>query len=108
MKSLKAIRQLVRDTLHRFVLRLNSRRVFVAVDPASPKGDAEVSAVWRPKVGGGIEVLSVQYPRQETNCAVCGDFRHTPLRNDRMGGYVCLTCIDRELRRLQSTQNPTR
>lgn len=34
---------------------------------------------------------------QATNCAVCGEHKHTPLRIDRMGGYVCLTCIDREL-----------
>ncbi|KWE77245.1 hypothetical protein WL78_00340 [Burkholderia ubonensis] len=34
---------------------------------------------------------------QATNCASCGEHRHTPLRIDWMGGYVCLTCIDREL-----------
>lgn len=35
--------------------------------------------------------------KQATNCAKCGDHRHTPLRIDWMGGYVCLTCIDKEL-----------
>jgi hypothetical protein len=39
--------------------------------------------------------------RQATTCASCGQHKHTPLRNDTMGGYVCLTCIDRELLRLQ-------
>ncbi|MDE2097626.1 MAG: hypothetical protein KGL39_10295 [Patescibacteria group bacterium] len=39
---------------------------------------------------------------QATNCAVCGQHKHTPLRNDEMGGYVCLTCIDAELQRLQA------
>ncbi|WP_156438007.1 hypothetical protein [Burkholderia sp. BDU5] len=34
---------------------------------------------------------------QATNCASCGEHKHTPLRIDWMGGYVCLTCIDREL-----------
>lgn len=34
---------------------------------------------------------------QETNCARCGLKKHTPLRVDRMGGYVCLTCIDSAL-----------
>jgi len=34
---------------------------------------------------------------QATNCAVCGENKHTPLRVDRLGGYVCLTCIDAEL-----------
>ena len=34
---------------------------------------------------------------QATNCACCGEYKHTPLRIDAMGGYVCLTCIDRKL-----------
>lgn len=37
---------------------------------------------------------------QSTNCAGCGKHKHTPLRVDAMGGYVCLTCIDSELDRL--------
>ncbi|WP_208449984.1 hypothetical protein [Burkholderia ambifaria] len=35
--------------------------------------------------------------KQATKCASCGEHKHTPLRIDWMGGYVCLTCIDREL-----------
>lgn len=42
---------------------------------------------------------------QSTNCAVCGERKHTPLRNDAMGGYVCLTCIDREINRLQNASH---
>jgi hypothetical protein len=34
---------------------------------------------------------------QKTNCAKCGELKHTPLRRDEMGGYVCLTCIDDQL-----------
>lgn len=34
---------------------------------------------------------------QATNCAGCGKYKHTPLRVDAMGGYVCLTCIDKKL-----------
>lgn len=34
---------------------------------------------------------------QATNCAGCGEYKHTPLRIDAMGGYVCLTCIDKKL-----------
>lgn len=34
---------------------------------------------------------------QATHCAGCGEYKHTPLRIDAMGGYVCLTCIDRKL-----------
>jgi len=35
--------------------------------------------------------------KQATKCAVCGNHKHTPLRRDEMGGYVCLTCIDTAL-----------
>lgn len=34
---------------------------------------------------------------QATVCAACGEHKHTPLRIDKMGGYVCLTCIDQKL-----------
>lgn len=34
---------------------------------------------------------------QATNCAGCGEYKHTPLRIDAMDGYVCLTCIDKKL-----------
>jgi len=34
---------------------------------------------------------------QSTMCASCGEHKHTPLRIDAMGGYVCLTCIDKKL-----------
>lgn len=34
---------------------------------------------------------------QATKCAGCGEHKHTPLRVDAMGGYVCLTCIDKKL-----------
>jgi len=34
---------------------------------------------------------------QSTMCAECGEHKHTPLRIDAMGGYVCLTCIDQKL-----------
>ncbi|HCK7348225.1 TPA: hypothetical protein N0X40_004871, partial [Pseudomonas aeruginosa] len=37
---------------------------------------------------------------QATNCAGCGEYKHTPLRVDWMGGYVCLTCIDKKLEEL--------
>ncbi|HCF2363372.1 TPA: hypothetical protein NIA63_005497 [Pseudomonas aeruginosa] len=39
---------------------------------------------------------------QATNCAGCGEHKHTPLRVDWMGGYVCLTCIDEKLEALRS------
>ncbi|KAJ09082.1 hypothetical protein M003_18005 [Pseudomonas aeruginosa IGB83] len=39
---------------------------------------------------------------QATNCAGCGEHKHTPLRVDWMSGYVCLTCIKRKLEALRS------
>lgn len=45
-----------------------------------------------------VEVGETTYSStQATNCAKCGEHKHTPLRIDWMGGYVCLTCIDKEL-----------
>ncbi|MCO3184167.1 hypothetical protein FA223_13245 [Pseudomonas aeruginosa] len=41
---------------------------------------------------------------QATNCAGCGEHKHTPLRVDWMGGYVCLTCIDEKLEELHGDQ----
>lgn len=32
-------------------------------------------------------------------CAVCREWKSLPLRNDDMGGYVCLTCVDKQLSR---------
>jgi hypothetical protein len=43
--------------------------------------------------------------KQETSCAGCGIRKHTPLRVDDMGGYVCLTCIDEKLGELLSAQH---
>ncbi|WP_288077379.1 hypothetical protein [Pseudomonas sp.] len=40
------------------------------------------------------------FSSQSTNCAGCSKHKHTPLRVDAMGGYVCLTCIYNELDRL--------
>ncbi len=42
---------------------------------------------------------------QTTRCAGCGQRRHTPLRIDAMGGYVCLTCIDKRLLELLAKED---
>lgn len=39
---------------------------------------------------------------QATKCAMCSEHKHTPLRNDDLGGYICFTCIEKELIRLQA------
>lgn len=41
---------------------------------------------------------------QATNCACCGEYKHTPLRVDLMDGYVCLTCIDKRLESLLESE----
>ena len=35
--------------------------------------------------------------KQHTCCAFCGEDKHTRIRCDRLGGYIFLTCIDKEL-----------
>jgi hypothetical protein len=50
----------------------------------------------------GVAAQASEHPytyasTQATNCAGCGKYKHTPLRIDAMGGYVCLTCIDQKL-----------
>lgn len=42
---------------------------------------------------------------QSTNCAGCGQHKHTPLRVDAMDGYVCLTCIDKRLEGLLAEES---
>jgi hypothetical protein len=34
---------------------------------------------------------------QATTCAVCLVYKHTPVRRDSMGGYVCGGCLEKEL-----------
>lgn len=71
------------------------------VSPAGLRKMAEIAApnngaVFR-AAADEIERLAAQPVAQATNCAGCGEHKHTPLRIDAMGGYVCLTCIDKKL-----------
>ena len=51
-----------------------------------------------------VEPVAFTYSsKQATKCACCGVHKHTPLRVDFMGGYVCLTCIDMRLEVLDDT-----
>ena len=54
---------------------------------------AQLAAPARAQAGEAVTYLSTQ----STACAGCGKVKHTPLRIDAMGGYVCLTCIDKKL-----------
>jgi hypothetical protein len=58
-------------------------------------------ATWSEQHDMAVElILSRRLLDPATPCASCGLNRHTPLRRDDMGGYVCLTCIDERLTRL--------
>ncbi|WP_176042667.1 hypothetical protein [Burkholderia stabilis] len=77
-----------------------SRMLREHVDKGDPRDVANFSMfLWH--LGANIEPADcITYASsQATACAGCGQHKHTPLRIDRMGGYVCLTCIDRELER---------
>lgn len=45
----------------------------------------------------GLFNVSILANEGRTHCAGCGEYKYTPLRRDDMGGYVCLTCIDKKL-----------
>lgn len=67
-------------------------------------GGGDVSSIreqWRQKRKAQSDADPYTYcSKQATNCARCGQHKHTPIRNDDMGGYVCLTCVDKELEKL--------
>lgn len=59
---------------------------------------AENAALWAERGSARNNARSVRdMALPETTCAGCGQHKHTPLRRDEMGGYVCLSCVDREL-----------
>jgi hypothetical protein len=66
-----------------------SEKIFSTRDGADQKAS--------PATGGSDYTYA---STQATSCARCGQHKHTPLRVDKMDGYVCLTCIDVELERL--------
>ena len=67
------------------------RAIDIAIESLSRQGgDSEPDDDWHLR---GYAYAS----KQATNCAQCGEYRHTPLRVDAMDGYVCLTCIDKKL-----------
>lgn len=55
-----------------------------------------------------IDEKASYYSTQHTRCAICGEDKHTPLRRDEMGGYVCLTCIDNQLDELLALREANR
>jgi hypothetical protein len=63
--------------------------------PRSPPQPQAASAAIPDAARGDREYTYAS--KQATNCAGCGKHKHTPLRIDAMGGYVCLTCIDQKL-----------
>ena len=69
-----------------------ARNAWVSMLSAAPQPEAKAGADddWHLR---GYAYAS----KQATNCAGCGQHKHTPLRIDAMGGYVWLTCIDQKL-----------
>lgn len=49
------------------------------------------------KRGADAAIAALTYSSTQSTKCVCGEVKHTPLRRDEMGGYVCLTCIDKRL-----------
>jgi hypothetical protein len=80
--------QLVPDKCDRIVWRTRYFHLPIANTPPAPQ-----PAVQEP-------VAHTYASTQATMCACCGEHKHTPLRIDKMGGYVCLTCIDKKLESL--------
>lgn len=68
------------------------------VEPLVRKSDYDALAEQNAALVEERDALTYK-SKQSTMCP-CGEVRHTPLRRDHMGGYVCLTCIDKELDRL--------
>lgn len=67
-------------------------------------GDFNTSGCGKAVIGmqGGpyqeyVLASSLTYSSTQASKCRCGEVKHTPLRRDDMGGYVCLTCIDAEL-----------
>lgn len=92
----------------------NPPRALLIFDaPAQKRTDAEFSAAARTDVPALIaEVRRLRYEfavgqQQGTVCAGCGVFKHTPVRRDSMGGYVCGGCLERELDRLRDELHET-
>lgn len=81
-----------------------SRRATIFDDPHDPnaskgfEGWTVTPLYAAPFPTAGVQGETFTYSStQATNCAGCGKHKHTPLRIDAMGGYVCLTCIDQKL-----------
>ncbi|ACH72943.1 hypothetical protein [Burkholderia cenocepacia] len=72
----------------------NDSPVEIVSDLINERDEARASTTNEPEAEGFTYAT-----KQATACASCGEHKHTPLRVDRMGGYVCLTCIDHELDR---------
>lgn len=66
-----------------------------------PKTCAEFCSKWLKKHPKKPKKKQGYHSDQHTICAVCGSDKHTPIRRDEMGGYVCLTCIDKRLDELE-------
>lgn len=84
-----------------FEFKYRSWKIATDTDKAYYRDMARAAITAAGTVTAGAAKEAATYSStQATNCAVCGEHKHTPLRVDRMGGYVCLTCIDEKLEAL--------
>jgi formylmethanofuran dehydrogenase subunit E len=63
---------------------------------------------YRAQVARAIMAAKAEEREDKTPCAVCGENKHTPLRRDDMGGYVCLTCVDQYITDLTADRDKFR
>jgi hypothetical protein len=85
--ALQAAREALKTMPTSLVCDCNQGQVCHVCDPITPPTQPAVQ-----------EPVAHSYAStQATMCACCGEHKHTPLRIDKMGGYVCLTCIDKKL-----------
>ena len=69
--------------------------------------EAQVQRLTEENEGLRKEREALTYSSTQSTRCPCGNVKHTPLRRDHMGGYVCLTCIDKELDRLREMEVST-
>lgn len=96
LRELIACAPEVRSALYRAELKKESESYNARLTELTEKFSAEFE----------IYKASFTYSStQSTNCAGCGQHKHTPLRVDGMDGYVCLTCIDKRLEGLLTEES---
>ena len=85
----------------RLLKRSIALRALFSRPPENERLDAGASSRNQPTPPTQPKIEPTYQSFQQTVCAGCGCLKHTPLRRDEMGGYVCLTCIDKRLDQME-------